>query len=119
MVAYKQSGTAQLVSRQGKAFTQRFPELAQAVAGLGADSVILDTEVAVFDRQLISRFEWLRGRPEGDVATPPMLMAFDLLELDGEDHGKRPLRERRQALEHLLQVKQPKYREVERGFYKP
>jgi ATP-dependent DNA ligase len=48
-----------------------------------------------------------------------MLMALNLLELDGEDHRKRPLRERRQALEHLLQVKQPKYREVERGFYKP
>ena len=31
-----------------------------------------------------------------------MLMAFDLLELDGEEQGKRPLRERRQALEHLL-----------------
>jgi len=168
MVASKQSGTAKLVSRQGKAFTQRFPELAQAVAGLGAESVILDTEVAVFDRQLISRFEWLRGRPAGDVATPPMLMAFDLLELDGEDQRTRPLRERRQALEHLLKgerlilpvrrlspaglaawkdvlragyeglvakdptapyvggrtlkwlkVKQPKYREVERGFYKP
>ena len=37
------------------------------------------------------------------MATPPMLMAFDLLEIDGEDHRKRPLRERRQALEHLLQ----------------
>lgn len=31
-----------------------------------------------------------------------MLMAFDLLELDSEDQRKRPLRERRQALEHLL-----------------
>jgi bifunctional non-homologous end joining protein LigD len=31
-----------------------------------------------------------------------MLVAFDLLELDGEDQRKRPLRERRQALEHLL-----------------
>jgi ATP-dependent DNA ligase len=31
-----------------------------------------------------------------------MLMAFDLLELDGEDQRKRPLRGRRQALEHLL-----------------
>jgi len=102
MVAYKQGGSVQLVSRQGKAFTQRFPALAKAVAGLGAESVILDTEVAVFDRQLISRFEWLRGRPEGDVATPPMLMAFDLLELDGEDQRPRPLHERRQALEHLL-----------------
>jgi bifunctional non-homologous end joining protein LigD len=93
---------ARLVSRQGKAVTQRFPELAKAVGGLGAESVILDTEVAVFDRQLINRFEWLRGRPEGDVATPPMLMAFDLLELDGEDQRTRPLRDRRQALEHHL-----------------
>jgi bifunctional non-homologous end joining protein LigD len=29
-------------------------------------------------------------------------MAFDLLELDGEDQRKRTLRERRRALEHLL-----------------
>ena len=59
-------------------------------------------EVAVFDRQLISRFEWLRAQPNDDVATPPRLMAFDLLELDGEDQRKRTPRERRQALEHLL-----------------
>jgi bifunctional non-homologous end joining protein LigD len=56
----------------------------------------------VFDRQMVTRFEWLRAKPKDDVATPPMLMAFDLLELDGEDQRKRPLRERRQALEHLL-----------------
>jgi bifunctional non-homologous end joining protein LigD len=101
MVTYKEGRTVRLISRQGKEFTQRFPALAN-VAELGVESVILDTEVAVFDRQLISRFEWLRGRPEGDAATPPMLMAFDLLELDGEDQRKRPQRERRQALEHLL-----------------
>jgi ATP-dependent DNA ligase len=65
MVAYKQSGTAQLVSRQGKAFTQRFPELAQAVAGLGADSVILDTEVAVFDRQLLQSLRVAPGAARG------------------------------------------------------
>ena len=92
MVAYTQRGSAQLISRQGKEFTQRFPELATAVAGLGAESVILDTELAVFDRRLISRFEWLRAQPKNDVATPPMLMAFDLLELDGEDQRKRPWR---------------------------
>lgn len=50
----------------------------------------------------MSRFEWLRARPKDDLATPPMLMAFDVLGLDGEDQRKRPLRERRQALEHLL-----------------
>ena len=95
MVAHKAGHAVRLISRQGKEFTQRFPELAQAVAALSAESVILDTEVAVFDRQLVSRFEWLRARPKDDVATPPMLMAFDLLELDGEDQRNRPLRERR------------------------
>jgi bifunctional non-homologous end joining protein LigD len=168
MVAYKRGMSAQLISRQGKEFTQRFPDLTKALAGLAAESAVLDAEVAVFDRQLISRFEWLRAQPKDDVATPPMLMAFDLLELDGEDQRKRTLRERRQALEHLLRgerlilpvrrlapdgleawkevlragweglvakdpaspyvggrtlkwlkVKQPAYREKERGFYKP
>ena len=101
MVAYKRAGAAQLISRQGKDFTHRSRDLAKALVGLGAESVILDAEVAVFDQQLVSRFEWLRAQPKDDVATPPMLMAFDLLELDGEDQRKRPLRERRQALEHL------------------
>ena len=48
MRAYKVGASVQLVSRQGKKFTQRFPDLARAVAGLGAESAILDTEVAVF-----------------------------------------------------------------------
>ena len=63
---------------------------------------LLDGKVAAFDRQLVSCFEWLRARPKDDLATPPMLMAFDVFGLSGEDQRKRPLRERRQALEHLL-----------------
>jgi len=92
MVAHKNGNAVQLISRQGKEFTQRFPELARAVAALGAEPVILDAELAVFDQQFVSRFEWLRAQPKGDVATPPLLMAFDLLDLDGEDQRKRPLR---------------------------
>jgi len=90
MVAYKEGRTGHLISRQGKEFTHRFSELAQAVAALDSESAILDTELAVFDRQLISHFEWLRAQPKDDVATPPMLMAFDLLELDGVDQRTRP-----------------------------
>ena len=63
MVAYKTGRAVRLISRQGKEFTECFPELAQAVAALGAESLILDAEVAVFDRQHVSRFEWLRARP--------------------------------------------------------
>jgi hypothetical protein len=39
---------------------KRFPDLVAAVAGLPDKTLVLDGEVAVFDRQLRSRFEWLR-----------------------------------------------------------
>jgi ATP-dependent DNA ligase len=40
---------------------------------------VLDGEVAIYDQQLRSQFEWLRGRDPDVVASPPLLMAFDLL----------------------------------------
>jgi ATP-dependent DNA ligase len=46
--------------------------------------------------------------------TPPMFMAFDLLQLGDKDYRKEPLKVRRRA--KWLKVKQPKYREEERGF---
>jgi hypothetical protein len=78
------------------------PDLVTAVAELDVPSLVLDGEIAIFDGQLISRFEWLRARPKQEVATPPMYMVFDLLELEGEDLRPRPLRERREALQQLV-----------------
>jgi bifunctional non-homologous end joining protein LigD len=63
---------------------------------------VLDAEVAVFDQQLRSRFEWLRDPQPEAVATPPLLMVFDLLYRSGRDLSRRPLRERRQRLEELV-----------------
>jgi ATP-dependent DNA ligase len=45
---------------------------------------MLDGEVAIFDRQLRSRFDWLREPDPEEVATPPLLMVFDLLYQVGE-----------------------------------
>jgi len=53
MVAYKDGAAVRLISRQGKEFTQRFPELAKAVAAIGTESVILDAELSVFDQQFV------------------------------------------------------------------
>jgi bifunctional non-homologous end joining protein LigD len=168
MVAVKADGAVRLVTRQGKEFTSRFPELSKALGGLNAKAFILDGEVAVFDKDLVSRFEWLRGRPKDEPATSPVYIVFDVLELNGRDLRSKTLRERRRVLERLsnhhsmvfparrlssdglkaweeavsrgyegivakdpespyvagrslkwLKVKQPKYRELERGFYKP
>jgi bifunctional non-homologous end joining protein LigD len=66
---------------------------------LPARTLILDGEVAIFDAALISRFEWLRGRPKAETATPPMLMAFDCRYARGKDLRERPLHVRRHVLE--------------------
>jgi bifunctional non-homologous end joining protein LigD len=63
---------------------------------------VLDGEVAIFDRQLRSRFDWLRDPDPEAVATPPLLMVFDLLYRAGRDMTKCPLRERRARLEELV-----------------
>ena len=81
MVVYKDGGRVRLVSRQGKDHTRRFPGLVEAVRTIRARSLVLDGEVARYDAQLISRFEWLRSDPVDEVATPPMFMAFDLLQI--------------------------------------
>jgi bifunctional non-homologous end joining protein LigD len=102
VLAYKTSAGVRLVSRNGRDLTHRFPELAGAVAGLKPPTLLLDGEIAVLDRQLISHFEWLRGRPKDDTATPPLLMAFDCLYARGKDLRKRPLRVRRNVLEEII-----------------
>ena len=106
MVAEKAGSQVTLTSRTGLDHTQRFPDLVTAVAELDVPSLILDGEITIFDRQLISRFEWLRARPKHEVATPPIYMVFDLMELGGEDLRTRPLHERRQTLEQLAAGRQ-------------
>ena len=63
---------------------------------------MIDGEVAIFDQQLRSRFEWLREPDPDAIATPPMFIAFDLLHRDGRDVIGRPLRERRARLEEVV-----------------
>jgi bifunctional non-homologous end joining protein LigD len=106
MVAEKAGSQVTLTSRNGLDHSRRFPDLVKAVAEMDVPSFILDGEIAIFDGQLISRFEWLRTRPKDEVSTPPMYMVFDLLELEGDDLRTRPLRERRQALERLVAERQ-------------
>jgi bifunctional non-homologous end joining protein LigD len=101
MATYKHDGAVPLIGRQGSDRTNRFRDL--AIATLPNEDVILEGEVAVFDEQLVSRFEWLRGRPSNELATPPMFMAFDCLHFEGRDLRQLPLRERRAELEAVTE----------------
>ena len=102
VLAYKEAAGVRLLSRNAKDLTRRFPELAAAVAALNPPTLLLDGEIAVFDSQLISHFEWIRGQPKDEPATPPTLIAFDCLYVRGKDLRKRPLRVRRNVLEELV-----------------
>jgi bifunctional non-homologous end joining protein LigD len=102
MLAYKDGTRVRLVSRNGVDHTRRYPDVAAAVARLKPSTLVLDGELAVFDDQLRSRFEWMRDPDDFVVATPPVLIAFDVLYVKGRDVSQRPLRERRARLEDLL-----------------
>jgi hypothetical protein len=78
-IAYKDGDRVRLVSRHGVDHTLRFAGIVAAIAKLSARTLVLDGEVGIYDEQLWSRFEWLREPDPSAVATPPLLMAFDLL----------------------------------------
>jgi ATP-dependent DNA ligase len=102
MFAYKDRDRVRLVSRHGRDHTRRFRDIAAAVAKLSARSLVIDGEVAIYDQQLRSRFDWLREPDPDAIATPPMFIAFDVLHRDGRDLIGRPLRERRARLEDAV-----------------
>ena len=85
MLAYKDGQPVRLVSRNGVDHTHRFPDIAAKVVKLSARTLVLDGEVAVYDQQLRSRFDWLREPDPDAVATPPVFMAFDVLYRDSRD----------------------------------
>jgi bifunctional non-homologous end joining protein LigD len=79
ILAYKNGDRVRLLSRHDRDHTKRFAEIARAITKLSARTLVLDGEVAIYDEQLRSRFEWLREPDPDAVATPPLLMAFDVL----------------------------------------
>jgi bifunctional non-homologous end joining protein LigD len=64
--------------------------------------LVLDGEVAIYDQQLRSRFEWLREPDPDAIATPAVFMVFDLLHQEGRELTGRPLRDRRARLENVV-----------------
>jgi ATP-dependent DNA ligase len=73
MLAYKDDERVCLVSRNGRDHTRRFRDIVAAISKLSTRSLVLDGEIATYDQQLRSRFEWLRDSDPDAVASPPLL----------------------------------------------
>ncbi len=98
-----------LWSRGDDLINETFPELVEAGASLPAGTV-LDGEIVVWENGRAAPFNTLQqrigrktpGKTLIDKA-PATLIAYDVLELHGEDMRGKPLTERRAALEALLE----------------
>ena len=102
ILAVKRGAVVRLWSRTGRDHAQRFPDVARAVAALPGREVVVDGEIAVFDAQLVSRFEYLTVAQPELMITPPVYIAFDVLQVRGRDLRARPLTDRRRSLEDLV-----------------
>jgi DNA ligase-1 len=104
----RRASECHLWSRGEERITERFPEIVDAAATL-PDGVVLDGEVVAWKDGCIQPFALLQqriGRKKLSAAilatVPVQFLAYDLLELDGQDLRAAPLRERRAHLEKLL-----------------
>ena len=96
-----------LFSRDLNDVTAAFPEVAGAAARLG-QRLVIDGELVPYRAGSVLDFASLqtrlgRVRPSAELIeqVPVVLVAFDLLHLDGRDLLETPLRDRRAALESL------------------
>ena len=106
-------GEVEIGSRGSKPLTRYFPELVRVFSDQLPVSCVLDGEIVVrtgdagsevLDWEALSqRIHPAESRiRQLSEATPASFVAFDLLELDGEQYGSRPFSERRAALEKLF-----------------
>ncbi len=102
ILARIKSGKVQLITRNGKDWTQKFPAVAKAFAKLKVDSAIVDGEVVVLDKEGRSDFQSLQRALKHEEPATPVCFVFDLPYCDGFDLRQTPLIERKKRLEQIL-----------------
>ncbi len=99
----KREKDAELISRNQKTLTQKFPELVPALKKLPCKSAVIDGEVVALDEKGRPSFQLLQAHDMNEEHPPICYYAFDLLNLEGRDLRGLPLTERKKVLEKLLE----------------
>jgi DNA ligase-1 len=105
----RREGHTYVWSRGGELVTDRFPELADAATHL-PDGTVLDGEIMPWKQGVALAFAQLQRRigrkklgPKILADVPVVLVAYDLLELEGRDLRTEPLAERRAELVRVVE----------------
>jgi ATP-dependent DNA ligase len=95
-------GDVRLMTRTGLDWTHKYPPIAAAVSALGARRAYLDGELCGMFPDGITSFSMIQAASDAGNAAGLVFFIFDLLHLDGDDVGARPLIERKERLTELL-----------------
>ncbi len=98
-------GAVQLLTRTGLDWTHKYPAIASAVASLPAREAYLDGELCGVRSDGTTSFSLIQNASDTGNGDALVLFLFDLLHLDGEALGARPLQERKDGLRVLLSGK--------------
>ncbi len=90
-----------IYTRRGNDWTKRFKKVAEDARHISAASAIIDGEIVVPAADGTTDFSVLQNELRGKSAKI-VLVAFDLLYLNGRDLRKLPLRDRKAALKKLV-----------------
>jgi bifunctional non-homologous end joining protein LigD len=104
IMARREGAGVRLITRRGNDFTSRFPFAVAAVTTLPARSFLIDGEAIVANGDGLAVFDLIRHKRHGSTA---VLVAFDLIELDGEDLRRSPIEYRKSRLAKLMRGPHP------------
>ena len=99
ILARRDGAGVRLFTRHGNDFTARFPLAVDGVTRLPAHSFLLDGEVIVTNDRGLAVFDLIRQQRHRHDA---VLIAFDLIEFEGEDLRRTPIEQRKRKLAKLV-----------------
>jgi bifunctional non-homologous end joining protein LigD len=100
-------GNVSIYTRRGHNWADRMPSIARALGALKVRSAVIDGEAIVIGEDGLSDFFTLHAALARKSAPRAVLVAFDLMHLDGEDMRGRVLEDRRAILAGVVSRRAP------------
>lgn len=98
ILARIENGNVTLLTRNGKDWTHRFPELARQLQTPPIESALIDGEIVAMAQDGTSSFRRLQELLSSRRTTTLIYQLFDLIHIDGYDLKQVPLTQRKQVL---------------------
>ena len=102
MAARIDRGRAQLLTRTGLDWSDKYPSVVAALAKIAATAAYLDGELCGVGDDGLPSFSQTQAASDGERGVRLIYYAFDLLHLDGRETAGLPLIERKALLEPLI-----------------